>query len=250
MPKVDRLGSQKIDIMPYPNVSVNCTVQLERLHPYKFIQDTRERNKQKNQWYRDEINSGFNLLMKWVPGTTKSSRPDILKKTVNYIQKLQEKEIERAEKTRKYIEELEQRLPVKKRVIKELEHRIKELENTQTALSHRSFTQENYIKELEHKDNYIKELEQKIKELETWQTPGTYPSEPHLDLNVRTTSEAKEELPEEKLLPKEELLASGECTKLLPAEEELIADFNLELLVSPLPELKSMEDFTQWLELL
>jgi uncharacterized coiled-coil protein SlyX len=181
------------------------TVQLERLHPYKFIQDPRERNKQKNQWYRDEINSGFNLLMKWVPGTTKSSRPEILKKTVKYIQ------------------ELEQRLPVKKRVIKELEHRIKELENRQTALSHRSFTQE----------NYIKELEQKIKELETWQTPRTCPSEPHLDLNVRTTSEAEEELSEEELLPKEELLASGECTKLLPAEEELIADFNLELLESP-----------------
>ena len=95
-----------------------CTVQLERLHPYKFIQDPRERNKQKNQWYRDEINSGFNLLMKWVPGTTKSSRPEILKKTVNYIQKLQEKEIEKAEKTTKYIEELEKK--------------IKELESSQT----------------------------------------------------------------------------------------------------------------------
>jgi hypothetical protein len=175
-----------------------CTVQLERLHPYKFIQDLRERDKQKNQWYRDEIKSGFNLLMKWVPGTTKSSRPEILMKTVNYIQKLQEKQIEKAEKTTKYIEE----------------------------------------------------LEKKIKELETWQTPlrEPYPSEPHLDLNVRTTSPTVEE----ELLPEEELLASGECTEeeLLPAEEEVIADFNLELLASPLPELKSMEDFTQWLELL
>ena len=95
-----------------------CTVQLERLHPYKFIQDLRERDKQKNQWYRDEIKSGFNLLMKWVPGTTKSSRPEILKKTVNYIQKIQEKEIEKAEKTTKYIEELEKK--------------IKELESSQT----------------------------------------------------------------------------------------------------------------------
>jgi hypothetical protein len=33
MPKVDRLASQIIDIMTYPHVSVNCTVQLERLDP-------------------------------------------------------------------------------------------------------------------------------------------------------------------------------------------------------------------------
>ena len=90
--------------------------------------------------------------------------------------------------------------------------------------------------------NYIKELQKKIKELETCHTPRTHPSEPvktfaitlmkkinTTDAAVQTTSEAEEELPEEKLLPEQELLACGE--ELLPEEEELITDFNLELLV-------------------
>jgi hypothetical protein len=98
------------------------------------------------------------------------------------------------------------------------------------------------VKELEHKEKYIEELEKKIKEQET---PWIYPSEPHLDpettMDVRTTSPTvEEELPEEELLPEEEFL---------PAEEELIADFNLELLASPLPELKSIEEIRRWLEL-
>jgi recombinational DNA repair ATPase RecF len=165
--------------------------------------------------------------MKWVPGTTRLSRPEILKKTVNYIKKIQnkEKEIEKAEKTTKYIEELEKK-------INELE---KEL--------------------LKKKVNYIEELQKKIKELETSQTPPRepYPSEPSLDptstMDVRTTSPtAEEELPEEELLAEfnSELLASGECT-----EEELLANLEEELLANEeeLPELKSMEEMRRWLEL-
>jgi DNA repair exonuclease SbcCD ATPase subunit len=135
----------------------------------KDIKDYREYINIKMKEYRKEEISGFNLLRKWVPGTATLSRPEILKKTVKYIQELEQ----RLPVKKRGIQELEQRLPVKKRVIKELDHRIKELENSQTALSHRSFTQE----------NYIKELEQKIKELETWQTP---PREPHPSETVKT----------------------------------------------------------------
>jgi hypothetical protein len=57
-----------------------------------------------------------------------------------------------------------------------------------------------------------------------------------MDAVVQTTSEAEEELPEEELLPEEEFLAEFNSEllpeeKLSPAEEELITDFNLELLV-------------------
>jgi hypothetical protein len=208
------------------------TVQLERLDPEmpqtqkkevssgKYKTEDREHNKKRNQWYRDEINSGFNLLMKWVPGTTRSSRPEILKKTVNYIKKLQnkEKEIEKAKKTEKYI--------------KKLENKIKELEKEL----------------LKKKVNYIEELQKKIKELETSQTP---PRESHSSqmepevvlasdptgastsstMDVRTTSE--DMTPEE--------VGSG--------EEELLANLQEELLESGIPDFNSMEDFTKWLEL-
>ena len=121
----------------------NCTVLLKRLDPAlltqnstkkirKSLEEMRDYNIRKNQRYRDEMNSRFNLLRKWVPGTSTLSRLEILKRTVKYIQ------------------ELEQRSPVEKRGIQELEQKIKELE-----------------KESEKKENYIKGLEAKIKELET-----------------------------------------------------------------------------------
>jgi predicted RNase H-like nuclease (RuvC/YqgF family) len=162
--------------------------------------------------------------MKWVPGTTRSSRPEILKKTVNYIKKIQnkEKEIEKAKKTEKYI--------------KKLENKIKELEKEL----------------LKKKVNYIEELQKKIKELETSQTViDRPPREPHsspmdisepevvLDptgastMDVRTTSEAESVTPEE----------------VGSAEEELLANLEEELLASGIPDFNSMEDFIQWLEL-
>jgi hypothetical protein len=38
------------------------------------------------------MKKGYNLLQKWVPGTAKSSRTEILKKTVKYIQELEKKQ--------------------------------------------------------------------------------------------------------------------------------------------------------------
>jgi hypothetical protein len=50
--------------------------------------------------------------MKWVPGTARLSRQDILKKTVNYIKELlnKEKELEKAKKKVNYIKELENKI--------------------------------------------------------------------------------------------------------------------------------------------
>ena len=150
--------------------------------------------------------------MKWVPGTTRSSRPEILKKTVNYIKKIQIeiKEIEKAKKTAKYI--------------KKLENKIKELE-----------------KELLKKEvNYIEELQKKIKELETSQTPPrephSSPSESPLDPTGASTSSTMD-VSTTSPTPEEEL-----------PEEELLENLEEELLASGIPDFNSMEEFTQWLE--
>jgi hypothetical protein len=143
----------------------------------KDIKDYREYKRIKSKEHILGLKSGYNLLRKCVPGTAKLSKVKLMEKTVKYIQELEQ----RLPVKKRGIQELEQRLPLKKRVIKELEHKIKEVETTQRP--HRSFTQENYIKELEHKETYIKELEKKIKELETSQTP---PREPHPSETVKT----------------------------------------------------------------
>jgi hypothetical protein len=62
-----------------------------KLKPPKLLTDKKEYQKRKNEEYRQELNSDFNLLREWLPGTTKSSRTKLLKKTVNYIQELQKK---------------------------------------------------------------------------------------------------------------------------------------------------------------
>ena len=80
----------------------NCTVLLKRLDPAlltqnstkkirKSLEEMRDYNIRKNQRYRDEMNSRFNLLRKWVPGTSTLSRLEILKRTVKYIQELEHK---------------------------------------------------------------------------------------------------------------------------------------------------------------
>jgi uncharacterized coiled-coil protein SlyX len=104
----------------------------EKLPRRPDIKETKERERVFSQDYRNAMKKGYNLLRKWVPDTARSSTQELLKKTVKYIQ------------------ELEQRSPVEKRGIQELEQKIKELE-----------------KESEKKENYIKGLEAKIKELET-----------------------------------------------------------------------------------
>jgi uncharacterized coiled-coil protein SlyX len=114
-----------------PNFMVQDQEMLRKRHK-KDSKEHREKNRIKSQQYRNVTKEGYNLLRKWVPGTSTLSKIDLLKKAAKYIQ------------------ELEQRSPVKKRGIQELEQKIKELE-----------------KECEKKENYIKGLEAKIKELET-----------------------------------------------------------------------------------
>jgi hypothetical protein len=203
----------------------NCTVLLKRLDPAmltqnstkkirKSLEEMRDYNIRKNQRYRDEMNSRFNVLIKWVPGTETLIRSKILKKTVDYIKKL-ENEIKQVKKKslKKY---------------KELEHQIKELE-----------------KESEKKENYIKGLEAKIKELETSQTVmDTDSAQPlmTLEMAVTTTMKIPVSLDEEKLLrssDEEEFLVSPE------EEMELLASGDEE----ELPELNCIEDLRQWLGL-
>jgi hypothetical protein len=108
-PKKESVGK---DIVPYPHVIVNCTVELKRLDPAmlealqpqtqkkevsstkrirKYSKEERENYRKMNEVYRNEITSGFNLLKKCVPGTKKLIRPDILMMTVKYIMELQNK---------------------------------------------------------------------------------------------------------------------------------------------------------------
>jgi hypothetical protein len=202
----------------------------------KYTKETPEIKRERNQCYRNEINSGFNLLMKWVPYTETLIRAEILIETVNYIKKLQNEIKEVKEESLKKSKKL-------KNKIKELEKECKKV-------------------------NYIKELQKKIKELETSQT-GTDSArrEPHSSpmdisepvkifastptgasmrktsstMDVTTTSEAESDIltsqEEEKLLASPEEVGSPD--EELPEEE---------LLASGIPEFNSMEDFTQWLE--
>ena len=83
--------------------------------------DHRENNRVYCQGYRNVMKEGYNLLRKWVPGTSTLSRVELLKRTVKYIQ------------------ELEQRSPVKK--IK-LETSQNDTDSAQPLRPHRSFTSE------------------------------------------------------------------------------------------------------------
>ena len=58
---------------------------------------TKEPNRVYCQDYRKTIKKGYNLLQKWVPGTAKLSRTEILEKTVKYIQELEKTHSDSAE---------------------------------------------------------------------------------------------------------------------------------------------------------
>jgi hypothetical protein len=203
----------------------------------KYTKETRERNRKKNQWYRDEINSGFNLLMKWVPGTETLIRAEILKKTVDYIKKLQ-----------KEINEKESLKESKKRenYIKELQKKIKELEKESTSQK---------VIDTDCSDSAQREPHSSptnISEEADFIPVKTFTSTPTgaslrktscvMDAAVQTTSEAESDI----LSIEEELLGSPEGMELLVSPEE-----EMELLASgeELPELNWMGDLRQWLEL-
>jgi hypothetical protein len=77
-----------------------------------YIKETKEPNRVYCQDYRKTMKKGYNLLQKWVPGTARASRTEILKKTVKYIQELEKKppvkkiELETSEKDKDSAEAL------------------------------------------------------------------------------------------------------------------------------------------------
>ena len=258
------MASQKSaekDIMPYPHVIMDCTVQLERLDP-EMPQTQKEKPTKRIQKYsegkmyqrvrRKDMTKGFLLLRKCVPGTKKLNHSDMLMETVNYIKELQNKikELEKeslkeSKKTVNYIKELENK-------IKELEKESPMESTSQTPKgmgrdSVPKITLHYYGTEQDCTDSALREphsspMETDISEPEMAEESfipvKTFASTPTgaslrktscvMDAAVQTTSEAESVTPEEELLasPDEELLAS---------EEEL-------------PEFNSMEDFTQWLD--
>jgi hypothetical protein len=86
----------------------------ERIPRGYNIKEHREYIRKKSQDYRNVMKEGYNLLRKWVPGTSMLSRVEILKRTVKYIQ------------------ELEQRSPVKKR--EELETSQKDRDSAEALM--------------------------------------------------------------------------------------------------------------------
>jgi hypothetical protein len=71
-----------------------------------YIKETKERERVFCQDYRNAMKKGYNLLQKWVPGTARSSRPEILKKTVKYIQELEKIKLENSQKDKDSAEAL------------------------------------------------------------------------------------------------------------------------------------------------
>jgi hypothetical protein len=267
----------------------NCKVRLEKLHPDMFtvfklnppklLTNKKEYHRRKNEEYRSDKKYLYNLLRELVPGTKHLSRPQLLKKTANYIQELlnpdfipgpQEK-LPRAHK--KDIKDYREY-----RNIKMKEYRNEEISGFNLLRKCVPGTAKlTEIKLMEKTVNYIQEVLKKSP-MQTLTGLGRdsvqkitlhyYPKdsarrEPHSTSEAK--SESQEELPEEfpdfnsveemkKWLgiddntpsPEEELLAEFNSgllpeEKLLPAEEEVIADFNLDLLASP-PEFNTTEE--------
>jgi hypothetical protein len=263
MPKVK--ASQKINIMPYPHV--NCTVKLERLDPEMFTvpklnteilqtQKKREYWKRKNEEYRNEINSDFNLLRKWVPGTKYLTRGQLLKKTVNYIQELQKKikELETSQTPREPQSSPSE--PVKtfastptgasptdhSVILKSLRNKILGTSETESE------SQESLLASPEEK--LLASPEEKLPEFNTVEEFGQW-------LKMEDMNPSEDLSPEEEM----ELLASPECPEfdtvedvrrwlLSPKEEmELLASPEKKLPEKKLPEFNSVEDVRRCLEL-
>jgi hypothetical protein len=204
------------------------TVQLERLDPAmpktqkekptkrirKHTKETREHHRKVNEVYRKEINSGFNLLMKWVPGTETSTRPDIMKKTVNYIKELLNK-----------VKELEKESPMEC------------TPQTPTGMERDS------VPNTDCTDSALREPLIPHSSYSSEMVDGTVVVSTPMEIG------ASEEIRESVILsPEEELLRSVDEEELLVSPEE-----EMELLASldeeELPEFNSIEDVRQWLEL-
>jgi hypothetical protein len=110
------------DIMPY----TKCTVVVEKLdstHPVKReigVVTREHQRKHKNEYDKKKLD-GIKLLKKWVPGTEKSTHPEVMTEAVNYIKELLHKE-----------KGLEKKIKQVEKKCKKLEEKIKELETSQT----------------------------------------------------------------------------------------------------------------------
>jgi hypothetical protein len=244
MPKVK--ASQKTDIMFYPNV--NCTVQLERLDPVMLTQEKKYRNKEvkeysrrKNEEYRHELNSDFNLLRECVPGMKYLTRPKLLKKTVNYIQELQKKikELETSQSPR-----VPQSSPSEPAVVKTFAITLmKKITTMDAAVQTTSET------ESESQESLLASPEEKLPEFNTIEEFGQW-------LKMEDMNPSEDLSPEKEM----ELLASPECPEFNTVEDVrrclLSPKEEMELLGSPeklpekkLPEFNSVEDVRRCLEL-
>jgi hypothetical protein len=200
-----------------PDFMVQDQEMLPQTHK-KDIKEHREYMRIKSDEYRNVMKEEYNLLREWVPGTSTLSRLELLKRTVMYIHELEEKN----------------RSPMEKRGIQELEHKIKELEKELFK------KQENYIKELEHKENYIKELEQKIKELETSQRPHRSFTDLDTGLTEMVDTDLDTGLCSSEMADLTTMVDAIQTSMEISVEEELLA--------SGIPEFNSFEHFTQWLD--
>jgi hypothetical protein len=188
------------------------------MKPLKLLRDKKEYQRRKNEEYRHELNSDFNLLRKWVPDTKNLTRPQLLKKTVNYIQELLNEKKSPMKCTPLNLTGLG-RDSVPKITLHYYPKDSEEPHTTKADLTTSPTPTEEKFPDF----NTVEEMKQ-------W-----------LGIDDNTPSPEEEFLAEfnSKLLPEE---------KLSPAEEEVIADFNLDLLGSP-PEFNWTQDFRQYLEL-
>jgi hypothetical protein len=209
-------------------------VQLQKLDPEMpqtqkkevstIMRKKRKQDKEKmyQRVHRKDMTTGFNLLKKWVSGTEKLNRSDILMETVNYIKELLNK-----------VKGLEKESPME---CTPQTPTVMERDSVQDCtdsapreplMPHRSLT----------------DLDTGLISYSSEMIDGTVVVSTPMEI------EASEEIPESDILSlEEELLASPDEDELLVSPEE-----EMELLASrdevELPEFNWIEDLRQWLEL-
>jgi myosin heavy subunit len=210
-PRILKKAVEYIQELLNPDVVVKSPEKLSTIH-FKDIKEEKVYKRMKNEEYRMAMNEGYNLLRKWVPGTATSSRVEVLKKTVKYIEELQQ---------RSAMKKREKRLKKQEKNIQEIEHKKKELETSQKAIN--TSPREPHSSPSEAEVVLARDPTGVSKRKITT-----------MDAAVQTTSEAEWVTLDEVGSPEEKL------PEFIPDEE---------LLESRIPDFNSMEDFRQWIEL-
>jgi hypothetical protein len=199
-----------------PNVTVNCTVHLERLDPAMLPQtlkkevSTSSGKRERDKIYRNDMRKGFLLLRKWVPDIENLNRLGMLMGTVEYIKELKKK-------------------------IQELQNKINE-------------------KETPRESTLQKVMERDTDCTDSAQREPLMPHRSFIDLDTGLSASEMVDGTVAVSTPMEigaseeirELVSPDEEEKLLvnPAEEELLASDEEEL-----PEFNNVEALKQWLGL-